>query len=48
MRGRVSGQPTFFLTVNLESDIPADHPLRPIKKRADAILKDMRRDFDAA
>jgi transposase/IS5 family transposase len=48
MRGRVSGQPTFFLTVNLESDIPADHPLRPIKKRADAILQGMRRDLDAA
>lgn len=48
MRGRINGQPTFFLTMNLESDIPADHPLRPIKKRCDAILKDMRRDFDAA
>lgn len=48
MRGRVNGQPTFFLTMNLESDIPADHPLRAIKKRCDAILKEMRGDFNAA
>jgi transposase len=48
MRGRVAKQTQFFLTVNLESEIPADHPLRSIKKRADAILKDMRQDFDAA
>jgi transposase len=48
MRGRVTKQTQFFLTMDLESEIPADHPLRSVKKRAAAILKDMRRDFDAA
>ena len=48
MRGRVTKQTQFFLTVNLESEIPTDHPLRSIKKRADAILRDMRQDFEAA
>ena len=48
MRGRVSGQAQFFLTMDIERDLPADHPLRAIKKRCDGILKEMNRDFNAA
>ena len=48
MRGRVTGQTQFFLTINLEDRIPANHPLRAIKKRCDAILKEMQPDFSAA
>lgn len=48
MRGRVSGQTQFFLTMDIERDLAADHPLRAIKRRCGAILKAMHRDFNAA
>jgi transposase len=48
MRGRTDCQSQMFLMINLEQKVPLDHPLRAIKRRADAILRDMRRDFDAA
>ena len=48
MRGRVDAQSELFHTFNLEELIPADHPLREIKKRADAVLAGMSRQFNAA
>ena len=48
MRGHVSGQGPMFLMINIEDKVPADHPLRAVKRRCDRILADMRRDFNAA
>jgi len=48
MRGHVSGQGPMFLMINMEDKVPADHPLRAVKRRCDRILADMRRDFNAA
>jgi transposase len=48
MRGRVNRQTAMFVAYNVEDRIPADHPLRRVKRWADRILQDMRRDFDAA
>jgi len=48
MRGRVDSQKEIFHTFNLEDLVPVNHPLRSIKKRADAILKVMSRRFSAA
>jgi transposase len=50
---RFVGQPhkglaAMFVMMNVEARVPADHPLRAIKKRCTAILAAMRRDFDAA
>lgn len=39
MRGQSKGQPDFLTVVNLESLIPAKHPLRGIKKRVDEVLR---------
>ena len=48
MRGRVDHQGMVFHTFNLEEMIPANHPLRPVKQRADAVLVSMSRRFSAA
>ena len=48
MRGRVDAQSELFHTFNLEELILADHPLRQIRKRADAVLTGMSRQFNAA
>ncbi len=48
MRGRADGQATMFVMINMAERVAADHPLRAIKRRCDAILKGMRKDFDAA
>jgi len=48
MRGHVSGQGPMFLMINIEDKVPADHPLRAVKRRCDRILAEMRRDFNAA
>lgn len=48
MRGRVDDQGNVFHTFFLEDLVPASHPLRPIKVRADRILKDMSRRFSRA
>jgi transposase len=48
MRGSASKQMPMFYMINVEAELPAHHPLRAIKKRADAILAAMRRDFEAA
>ncbi len=48
MRGQVDHQGEVFHTFNLEELVPADHPLRPIKRRADGILAGMSRRFSLA
>jgi len=48
MRGRVDCQGEVFHTFNVEDLIPADHPLREIKRRSDRVLAGMSRDFNAA
>jgi transposase len=48
MRGRVEAQGIMFHAFQIEDVVPADHPLRSIKRRADAILKDLSRDFNRA
>src|ERR1041385_3377856 len=46
MRGKPQAQPDFLTVVNLSSRIPADHPLRAIKQRVDAVLKKLSGLFD--
>jgi hypothetical protein len=48
MRGRITRQSNLFVKINLEDLIPADHPLRPIKRMADEALAAMSRTFAAA
>ena len=48
MRGRPTRQPNLFVSINLETLVPADHPLRPIKRMADEALAAMTRTFTAA
>jgi transposase len=48
MRGNASQQGVMYYMINVEAELPSSHPLRAIKRRADAILTDMRRDFKAA
>lgn len=48
MRGQVDRQQPLFVTLSLEELVPADHPLRSIKRQCDAILALMRADFHAA
>lgn len=46
MRGETSTQSGLFSYVNLESRIPADHPIRKIRKVVDKALADMNSAFD--
>lgn len=46
MRGKAQAQPDFLTVVNLNSCVPADHPLRAIKIRVDAALKALSPLFD--
>ncbi|HZN62281.1 MAG TPA: IS5 family transposase [Planctomycetota bacterium] len=46
MRGNETPSGSLFSYVNLESRIPATHPLRPIKVMVDAALKALDKDFD--
>lgn len=48
MRGRVDRQAIMFHAFHIEDFVPAAHPLRQIKTRADAILKAMSPLFDRA
>lgn len=48
MRGRVDAQGEVFHTFHVEDLVPAGHPLRAIKRRADAILAGLSRSFNAA
>src|SRR5580700_8976287 len=46
MRGDDRQQSNVFSYVSLEDRVPADHPLRPIRKTVDMVLKAMSREFD--
>ena len=46
MRGTNQTQDELFCTVSIESLIPADHPLRRIRRQADAALKRMESQFE--
>jgi transposase len=46
MRGRNDPQNAFWCRIDLEGMVPDDHPLREIKRRADAALAAMSADFD--
>lgn len=48
MRGRVDPQRTMFVAFDLEQVVPAEHPLRKIKRWADGVLAEMSRDFSRA
>lgn len=48
MRGRIDHQQTMFVVFDLEQFVPADHPLRKIKRWVDEVLRGMSRDFDRA
>ena len=41
MRGKFDPQSALFFAINLEERVRADHPLRPIKRAVDAILREM-------
>lgn len=47
MRGRPNRQPNLFVQLNLEQLVPADHPLRAIKRMADEALASMSRTLTA-
>ena len=46
MRGNPQAQPDFLTVINLNQCVPADHPLRAIKTRADAVLQKLSPLFD--
>ncbi len=46
MRGEDSKQATMFSVLSPERRVPLDHPLRPIKAMADAVLSSMSKRFD--
>lgn len=49
MRGQThQPQPVLWYSIDIESLIPSDHPLREVKRRADAVLASMDRQFRKA
>ena len=46
MRGKPQVQPDFLTVINLNEIVPVDHPLRAIKRRVDAVLKNLSPLFD--
>jgi transposase len=48
MRGQVDGQGAIFVTLDLETLVPSDHPLRAIKDLARSELRRLRPHFEAA
>lgn len=46
MRGKPQAQPDFLTVINLNATVPEDHPLRPIKRHVDAVLKKLSPLFD--
>jgi transposase len=48
MRGRKNSQTQFFYSIDVESRIRPDHPLRPLKRRIDQILASMDHLFASA
>jgi transposase len=47
MRGKAPVQPSLIVLMNPEELVPADHPLRRIKRLADKVLKDQAATFEA-
>jgi transposase len=47
MRGKLQEQPQFLTVLNLNATVPADHPLRAIKRHVDAVLQKLSPLFDA-
>jgi transposase len=47
MRGKPQPQPEFFTVLHLNDRVPAEHPLRGIKRRVDAVLAKLSPQFDA-
>ena len=48
VRGNPKLQNPMFFVVNTDERLAKNHPLRAIKRRADEVLKEMRRSFEAA
>lgn len=46
MRGKPQAQADFLTVINLNASVPEDHPLRPIKRHMDAVLKKLSPLFD--
>jgi transposase len=46
MRGKAKAQPEFLTTINLNQRVPADHPLRHIKRQVDEVLAKLSPLFD--
>jgi transposase len=46
MRGKPQAQPDFLTVVNLNAAVPANHPLRAIKRHVDAVLQKLSPLFD--
>ena len=46
MRGKPQAQPDFLTVINLNQCVPAEHPLRAIKRRVDAVLHKLSPLFD--
>jgi len=46
MRSTEQKQPDLFCTISIETLLPADHPLRAVRKRADAALAGMEVDWE--
>ncbi len=45
MRGQIDRQESLFVVFSLEQRVPANHPLRPVKRRCDELLAQMNRRF---
>lgn len=46
MRGKPQAQPDFLTVINLNASVPAEHPLRAIKRHLDVVLKKLSPLFD--
>jgi transposase len=46
MRGRPQAQPDFLTVINLNQSVPANHPLRAIKRHVDTVLRKLSPLFD--
>src|ERR1035438_7023838 len=46
MRGKPQAQPDFLTVINLNQCVPANHPLRAIKRRVDLVLQKLSPLFD--
>ena len=46
MRGQIPSQPRFVSLINAETLIAADHPIRPIKRMCDGVLRAMSGHFE--